>query len=198
MPSTINVPQQIMEQLSSFFQQFNNAIPNTSTDTDGNNPPSAEDTIRNIDDSLSVTSNQPVAPTSQHLSIAYTTNNPAVTATVPTFSRTTTTQPFTSTSVPALAQPTANKLLMSTSAPLFVQHIANQTFSPPVPSHIRDYIVRDEFVDFANLLPKAMFSGALEPETCRSLTDQLAPSGDDISIQPASNLRKITSFSSWM
>ena len=62
--STINAPRQIMEQLSSFFQQFNNAIPITSTDTAGNNPPSTGDTIRDIDDSLSVASNQPVAPTS--------------------------------------------------------------------------------------------------------------------------------------
>ena len=43
-----------------------------------------------------------------------------------------------------------------------------------------------------------MFSGDLEPETRRSLTVQLASSGDDISIQPASNSRKITSFASWM
>ena len=197
-PSTINVPRQIMEQLSLFFQQFNNAIPITSMDTAGNNPPSAGDTTHDIDDSLSVASNQPAAPISQHLSIAYTTSNPAVTATVPTFSQATTTQPFTSTSVPALGQPTANQLLMSTSAPLFAQHIANQTSSPPVPPRIQDRIVRGEFVDFASLLPKAMFSGALEPETGRSLTVQLAPSGDDVSIQLASNVRKITSFSSWM
>jgi len=43
-----------------------------------------------------------------------------------------------------------------------------------------------------------MFSGTLEPETCWSLTVQLASSGDNILIQPASNLKKITSFSSWM
>ena len=172
-PSTINVPRQIMEQLSSFFQQFNNAIPITSTDTAGNNPPNTGDTTHDIDDSLSIASNLPAAPISQHLPIAYTTSNPAVTATVPTISQATTTQPFTSTSVPAQGQPTANQLLMSTSAPLFAQHIANQTSSPPVPPRIQDRIVRGEFVDFASLLPKAMFSGALEPE------------GDDVSIQLA-------------
>ena len=43
-----------------------------------------------------------------------------------------------------------------------------------------------------------MFSGGLEPETRRSLTVQLVFSDDDISIQPASNSRKITSFASWM
>ena len=198
-PLTINMPWQIMEQLSSFFQQFNNVIHIVSTDTAGNNPPSDGDTICDIDDLLSVASNQPVAPTSQCFSIAYTTSNPAVTATVPTFSQATTTPSFTSTSVPVPAQPTAsaNQLLMSTSVPLFVQHIANQTLSPPVPPRIQDCIVQGEFVDFASLLSKAMFSGALKPETHSTLTVQLASSGDDISIQLASNLRKITSFSSW-
>ena len=93
-----------MEQLSLFFQQFNNAIPITSTDTADNNPPSAGDTTCDIDDLLSVASNQPVASTSQCLPIAYTTSNPAITATVPTFNQATTTQPFTSTSVPTPTQ----------------------------------------------------------------------------------------------
>ena len=75
---------------------------------------------------------------------------------------------------------------------------ANHPSLPPVPPRIRDRIVRGEFVDFASLLPKAMFSGGSEPETHRSLTVQLASSGDDILIQPVSNSKKITSFPSWM
>ena len=64
---TINVPWQIMEQLSSFFQQFNNAISITSADTAGNNLPSSGYTLRDIDESLLVASDQPLAPISQCL-----------------------------------------------------------------------------------------------------------------------------------
>ena len=100
---------------------------------------------------------------------------------------------------PALIPPTANQPpVASTLVPALIRPTVNQPSLPPVPPRIRDRIIRGEFVDFASLLPKAMFSGGSEPETRRSLTVQLASSGDDILIQPASNLRKITSFASWM
>ena len=43
-----------------------------------------------------------------------------------------------------------------------------------------------------------MFAGNSEPEPHKSLTLQLAPSGDDVAIRQTFNPMKITSFSSWM
>ena len=57
---------------------------------------------------------------------------------------------------------------------------------------------RGEFTEFTNLLPKTMFSSGVEPEARRSLTVQLASTGNDLSIHPTPGSRKITSFSSWM
>jgi len=75
------VPWQIIEQLSLLFQQFNNAIPTTTVDTSGNNLPSTRDVTLDVDEMVSVASDQPAAPTSQHLPII-STSNPAMSATV--------------------------------------------------------------------------------------------------------------------
>ena len=61
--STISVPRPVMEQLSAFFQQFNNAIPTTTMDTSGNNQPSTVNAIPDVDETLSVASEQLVAHT---------------------------------------------------------------------------------------------------------------------------------------
>ena len=205
--STINVPRQIMEQLSSFFQQLNSATTSITGDTSGNYPPSADNVSPDANEMLSAASDlvayddqQPPTTTTtttiSNLVPSYSTmiQHPATTtATVPLHPNPTIVQP------PALIPPTANQPpVASTSVPVLIRNTVNQPSLPPVPPRIRDRIVRSEFVDFANLLPKAMFSGGSEPEICRSLTVQLASSGDDISIQPASNSRKITSFASWM
>ena len=101
---------------------------------------------------------------------------------VPLHSNPTTAQP------PPLIPPTANHPpVVPTSVPVLVRLTANQPSLPPVPPCIRDHIICGEFVCFASLLLKAMFCVGSEPETCRSLTVQLASSGDDISIQPTSN-----------
>ena len=123
-------------------------------------------------------------------SYSTTTQRPATTtATVPLHPNPTIVQP------PALIPPTANQSpVASTSVPVLIRPTVNQPSLPPVPPRIRDRIVCGEFVDFASLLPKAMFSDGLEPETRRSLTVQLASSGDDILIQPTLNSRKITSL----
>lgn len=179
-----------MKQLSLFFQQFSD-----------NNPPSTGDVTPENDAMLSVASDQPGASSNQHLLISSTTSNLAINAAVqsPTAIQPTTNQPLISPSTTVPVQPTANQPLMS--VPALVQPLVqpyNQPSLPPVPPRIKDRIIRGEFIDFASLLPKAIFSGTLEPETRRSLTVQLNPSGDNKSIQPASNLRKITSFSSWI
>ena len=100
-------------------------------------------------------------------SYSTTTQRPATTtATVPLHPNPTIVQ------APALIPPTTNQPPVAlTSVPVLIQPTINQPSLPPVPPRIRDRIVRGEF---ASLLPKAMFSGVLEPETRRSLTVQLA------------------------
>ena len=100
-----------------------------------------------------------------------------------------------STLVPVHLQPTT---VQSASVPTPIQPTVVQSSLPPVPPRIRDRIIRGEFIDFSSLLPKAMFTGGLEPETNRSFTLHVSPTNDDISVRPASNTRKIASFSSWM
>ena len=194
----------VMEQLSSLFQQLNSATPSNTGDISGNNPPSADNVTPDTDETLSATSDlivysdqqPPTTTTISNLVPSYSTmtQRPATTiATVPLHPNPTIVQP------PALIPPTANQPpVTSTSVPVLIRPTINQPSLPQEPPRIRDRIVYGEFVDFASLLPKAMFFGGSEPETCRSLTVQLASSGDDISIQPASNSRKITSFASWM
>ena len=47
---------------------------------------------------------------------------------------------------------------------------------PPALSRTKDKIISGELIDLATLLPKAIFSGSIEPETSRSLTIQLTTS----------------------
>ena len=54
MPSS--KPRQIMEQLSSFFQQLNRATPSIAGDTFGNNPPSADNVTPDANETHSATS----------------------------------------------------------------------------------------------------------------------------------------------
>ena len=69
---------------------------------------------------------------------------------------------------------------------------------PPVPPRIKEKIISGEFVDLATLLPSAMFSGSTGAETSKSLTVQLTPLGNDLSVRPQPSSKKISSFASWM
>ena len=69
---------------------------------------------------------------------------------------------------------------------------------PPVPPRIKEKIISGEFIDLATLLPKAMFLGSIEPETSKSLTAHLTPTGNDLSVWPQPSSKKISSFVSWM
>ena len=69
---------------------------------------------------------------------------------------------------------------------------------PPVPPRIKEKIISGEFIDLATLLPKAMFLGSIEPETSKSLTVHLNPTGNDLSVRPQPSSKKISSFVSWM
>ena len=69
---------------------------------------------------------------------------------------------------------------------------------PPVPPRTKEKIISGEFINLATLLPKAMFLGSTEPETFKSLTVHLTPTGNDLSIRPQPSSKKISSFVSWM
>ena len=68
----------------------------------------------------------------------------------------------------------------------------------PVTPWIRDKIISGEFVDLATLLLNAMFSGTTGTETSKSLTAQLTPVGNDLSVCPQPSAKKINSFTTWM
>ena len=78
--------------------------------------------------------------------------------------------------------------------------VANPTdqLLPPVPLRIREWIIKGEYIDFAMLLLKAMFSGGSEPDCSTSFTVQLPNSTGDFSVRQTPKAKKITSFSSWM
>ena len=69
---------------------------------------------------------------------------------------------------------------------------------PPAPPRVKEKIISGEFVDFATLLPSAMFSGSVAADTSESLTVQLTPMGNDLSVCPQPPAKKVTSFTSWM
>ena len=55
---------------------------------------------------------------------------------------------------------------------------------PPVPPRVKEKIISGEFVDFATLLPSAMFLGSIGTDTSKSLTVQLTPMGNDFLYAP--------------
>ena len=69
---------------------------------------------------------------------------------------------------------------------------------PPAPPQVKEKIISGEFVDFATLLSSTMFSGSIRADTSKSLTVQLTPMGNDLSVRPQPPAKKITSFTSWM
>ena len=86
-------------------------------------------------------------------------------------------------------------ITQSISGQTHVQPTAIQSSLPPVPPRIRDRVIHGESIEFTRLLPKTMFSGGSKPAAHRSLTVQLASTGNDLSIHPTLGSRKITSFS---
>ena len=62
---------------------------------------------------------------------------------------------------------------------------------PPVTPQIRDKVISGELVDFATLLPNATFLGNTGTETTKSLTVQLTPVGNDLSVRPQPSAIKI-------
>ena len=71
-------------------------------------------------------------------------------------------------------------------------------YLPPVPPKVRERIIKGEYIDFATLLPKAMFSSSMKPESSTSFTFQLPSNSEDISVCPATKPKSIMSFSNWM
>ena len=161
-----------MEQLSSFFQQLNRDTPSITGNIFGNNPPSTDNVTPDADETLSAASDL----------VAYTDQQPPTTTTISNLVTPIAPQPYHS-SPPVLIPPTANQPpVASTSVPSTHTTYCQPTIiTTSTITYQRSYRP-GEFVDFASLLPKAMFSGGLEPEIRRLLTVQVASSGDDISI----------------
>ena len=157
--SNATLPQQLLNQLSSFLQQAQNPGRTSSA--------TAVETNGIEDDRLSAASLpvRPINPASEQAVITHTSTqggpvNGATTATLQ--------------SSPSLLQPAL----------------------PPIPSRIKEKIARGEYIDFTTILPKSMF-GAQEPQS-QTFTLQLNPSGDNLSFQPQTTTKKITSFGAWM
>ena len=96
----------------------------------------------------------------------------------------------------ALSMPINQSSLMN----MIPTSVANPTdqLLPPVPPRIRERIIKGEYIDFAMLLLKAMFSGGSEPDCFTSFTVQLPNSTGNFSVRQTPKAKKITSFSSWM
>ena len=96
----------------------------------------------------------------------------------------------------ALSMPINQSSLMN----MIPTSVANPTdqLLPPVPPRIRERIIKGEYIDFATLLPKAMFSDSSEPDGSTSFTVQLPNSTGDFSVCQTPKAKKITSFLSWM
>ena len=158
-----------------------NQPPTTSTpslSTSNQLPPTLPLTInQQVDDVLSAASpNQPLSPTTVNNHTALL--NCALPPTLPT--------------LPALRdQPTT---IANNTADVSI----HTRYLPPVPPKVRERIIKGEYIDFATLLPKAMFSSSTGPESSTSFTFQLPSNSGDISVRPATRPKSITSFSNWM
>jgi len=87
--------------------------------------------------------------------------------------------------------------LVINSHPAGVAEQAQQSL-PPVPPRIKEHIIKGEYIDFASLLPKAMFSSSTDPDLPGLVTVHLPSSSEDISVHKATRPKRIISFSSWM
>ena len=78
------------------------------------------------------------------------------------------------------------------------QPTAENCITTTMAQWIWDKIISNELVNFATLLPNAIFLGSTGMETLKSLTIQLTPVGNDLSAYPQPSAKKINSFASWM
>ena len=76
-----------------------------------------------------------------------------------------------------------------------------RTQLPVIPTRVRDKIARGEYIDFASLLSKSMFS-THNPLSQQSVTLRLNSDDDSFTVQPAvphsTSSQRISSFASWM
>ena len=152
--SGIQLPQQIVEQLFMFLQQFsqtpqphNDVVPTcTSISTIPTTP-----IIHGDADELLSAVPQPTQTVTQNeasqlllstsdLTLAVNQNQPVLT----------------------VSHNQLHQSMLNNSA-LNHWQLAGQSSLPPLPPHIRDCIIHSEYTEFSTLLPKTMFSGNLEP-----------------------------------
>ena len=169
------LPQQLVEQLATYLQQHQT----TTARNQGN-------TVD--DDNLSVASGP--THTTMVAPIQMATSTTAVASATLASSAT-----FARTSLPTitLALPT----LPSPMPPVNL----TRTQLPVIPTRIRDKIAKGEYIDFASLLSKSMFS-THNPLSQQSVTLRLNSDDDSFTVQPAvphsTSSQRISSFTSWM
>ena len=179
-PSTLPLPQQLLDQLTAYLQQYQTPPVGIQASNSGN---------ITDDDNLSVAS----GPTHTTVSVPaqVVTSLPVVTSITTTLS---------DAMLPAV---TRTPLPATIPAVTILPPPANLSRSPlpVIPTRFKNKIARGEYIDFATLLPKAMF-GTSNPLSQQSVTIQLNPDGYSFAIQQvpiASNSSaKIPSFATWM
>ena len=83
----------------------------------------------------------------------------------------------------------SNSEMLTTTVTATLPQVTNSTpMMPPVPTHIKDHIINGKFIDFATLLPQAMFTGGhMEPTKVPTDSPHKSSLG-----------KGITNFVSWM
>ena len=184
-PSTTSgnptLPQHLIEQLATYFQQCRNP-------PEGNQPNSSASTE---EDNLSVAS----GPT-------YTNNTLLPTQTVTSTSLRPIASPIVSSSIVTPPVSSSTWLPAATvQPPLPHAGYPARPHLPAIPTRIKDKIARGEYIDFATLLPKAMFS-THNPLSQQSVTFQLTAEGNSYALQPTAatspSTQRISSFANWM
>ena len=178
------LPQQLVEQLATYLQQHQ-------TTTAGNQGNTVDD------DNLSVASGPTHTTMVAKIQMATSTTAVASATLAPSATLARTSLPTITPALPTLPLPMPPVNLTRTQLPVNL----TRTQLPVIPTRVRDKIARGEYIDFASLLSKSMFS-THNPLSQQSVTLRLNSDDDSFTVQPAvphsTSSQRISSFASWM
>ena len=178
------LPQQLVEQLATYLQQHQ-------TTTAGNQGNTVDD------DNLSVASGPTHTTMVAPIQMATSTTAVASATLAPSATLARTSLLTIIPALPTLSSPMPPVNLTRTQLPVNI----TRTQLPVIPTRVRDKIVRGEYIDFASLLSKSMFS-THNPLSQQSVTLRLNSDNDSFTVQPAvphsTSSQRISSFASWM
>ena len=187
------LPQQLVEQLATYLQQHQ-------TTTAGNQGNTVDDD--NLSVALGPTHTTMVAP----IQMATSTTAVASATLAPSATLARASLPTITSALPTLPSPMPPVNLTRTQLPVNLtrtQLPVNLTWTqlPFIPTRVRDKIARGEYIDFASLLSKSMFS-IHNPLSQQSVTLRLNSDDNSFTVQPAvphsTSPQRISSFASWM